>query len=323
MNIYVKTFLLSFLVFSLFFGGAFFAYSKYYIDADSLKSEENIANKINVDVSKLTYLERLDYESNRVNFLLFGTDGGRSDTIMFATYDLDTQRVDLISIPRDTYNHVEGFDSKAQRKINAVLGFKGDDGGVEALKATVSRILGVPIDYTLRVEYDGIKNIVDLVGGVEVEVPFRMKYDDYSAEPELHIDLQAGVQTLSGDQSIQFLRWRKNNGEGGQGDIPRTERQQYFVKQLVKQSLSLKLPTVIKEAFKYVETDMPLSKMLLMGTKLTGFSTANMNTYTLPGAPGSDGNGYYIHDPVLTEDLMIQIMESGVYNNQETTTEGQ
>lgn len=299
----------AFIIFSLFISSVIFAFDKYYYTDTSVEQEIEVTVDVEDphEVTVKTEFEILKENSTRLNVLLFGTDGARSDTIMMASYDYENQIVDLISIPRDTYHYVPGHELQGQNKINAVYGFPGEEGGSLGLKASISELLDIPIDYYVKINYNGVKAVVDVLGGIEVDVPFDMKYDDEVAEPELHIDIKAGVQTLNGDKAMEYLRWRKNNGEAGTGDLPRIERQQEFLKLALKKSLSYKLPTVANTVFEYVKTDMPLDKILYYSTKAIGFEMENLNRYKIPGDVSTDGHGFYIHDPQETEELMIQI----------------
>ncbi len=304
-----RIFIGAFIIFSLFIGSAIFAFDKYYYVDSSVEQEIVLdIDKEKIDEKDVkTELERLIEHSNRVNVLLFGTDGARADTIMVASYDFEKQIVDLISIPRDTYNPVPGHDLQGQNKINAVYGFPGQDGGSLGLKATMEEVLGIPVEYYVKVNYNGVKAVVDVLGGIEVDVPFDMKYDDEVADPPLNIDIKAGTQVLSGEKAMEYLRWRKNNGESGEGDLPRIERQQNFLTLIAKKSLSYKLPTVANTVFEYVKTNMSIDKVLFYSTKAIGFEIENLNRYRIPGTVSSDGHGFYIHDPDKTEQMMIEM----------------
>ena len=107
----------------------------------------------------------------------------------------------------------------------------------------------------------GVENIIDSIGGVEVMVPFNMKYEDPTANPPLNIDIKEGKQVLDGEKSLEFLRYRKgnNNKEGYiDGDLGRIKAQQQFLKSFVDKALSYRLPVVIKKGFDYVKTDIKL-----------------------------------------------------------------
>lgn len=263
-----------------------------------------------------TELDLAIANSKRLNVLLMGTDGGRADTIMLFSFDLDGKLLDIISVPRDTYNDVPGFDASGQKKINSVLGYKDENGGPEGVTVQVSKLLRVPIHYYISVDYEAVKDVVDTLGGVEVEVPFNMNYDDAAAKPPLHIHLDKGLQVLDGDKAIQFIRWRKNNGSEGKGDLNRIDRQQDFIKAAIKKSMSFKLPSVVKTALQYVDTNMPMDQALYYATEAMGLDTTKIVSAQIPGDVKNMGLSYYIHDPALTEVMMLEM-----YNRKFTVLE--
>ena len=310
MKLHLKIFLISFVCFSLILSAGMFAFSK--ANPDESVKESDVKDVVvlkdeleKVEEDKRTELEKAVDESERINVLVYGIDGGRADTIMFVSYDPQNKLIDVISVPRDTYHYVPGHESADQKKINAVYGFKSG-GGSEGLKSEVSSLLNVPISYYVKVKYEGVKDIVNVLGGVEITVPFNMTYDDPYANPPLHINLKKGKQVLDGDKSIQYLRWRKNNGENGDGDIGRIARQQKFLNAAAKKAFSFKLPSVIKTAFNYVYTDMNIDEMILYGTTAVGMDMNELKTYRLPSATNDFGK-YYIHDPLQTEDMLLEI----------------
>lgn len=310
MKLHFKIFLISFVCFSLILSAGMFAFSK--ANPDNSVKEADIKDVVvlkdeleKVEEDKRTDLEKAIDESERINVLVYGIDGGRADTIMFVSYDPQNKLIDVLSVPRDTYHYVAGHELAGQKKINAVYGFKSG-GGSEGLKKEVSSLLNVPISYYVKVRYEGVEDIINVLGGVEVTVPFDMTYDDPYADPPLHINLKKGKQVLDGDKSIQFLRWRKNNGENGDGDIGRIARQQQFLNAAAKKAFSFKLPSVIKTAFNYVYTDMNIDEMILYGTTAVGMDLNELKTYRLPSAT-EDYGSFYIHDPLKTEEMMLEI----------------
>lgn len=317
MKFYLKVFAMAFLCFVLMLGSGFYAFTKYYDPTPRRVEIEPEVPTIEIpdipeqptDEPEEPVIVKSDLElavesSTRVNVLVFGHDGGRADTIMFVSYDYEKQYADIMSIPRDTYHAVAGFDAPGQDKINAIYGFK-EGGGSAGMRSYISNFLDVPIDYYIKVNYNGLAAIVDVVGGVTVNVPFDMKYDDEWADPPLHIDIPAGTQTLNGQKAMEYLRWRKNNGEEGTGDIGRIERQQEFVVLLAKRAMSLKFVKVVNTAFNYVKTDMPAQDIAYYASNAVGFDFNNLKKYQLPGHVGN--KGYYIHDPEATEELLTEI----------------
>jgi len=321
MNIYVKIFLIAVLCFALMFGSGMYAFDKYYVDNSEDLTEEKIIG-LTIDdetnqypdsdgpeeevVEKKSELDLLIESSDRLNILVFGTDGGRADTIFLVSYDPNEDLADIVSIPRDTYHKVEGYNYQGQNKINAVYGFR-DIGGSKGMKYFLSEFLEVPIDYYVRVNYSGVAAIVDVIGGVETNVPFDMNYDDPWSDPPLHIHIDKGIQTLNGKKAVEYLRWRKNNGEEGTGDLNRIARQQDFLKRAISKAIGLKLPQVIKTSLNYVRTDMPASDMLNTAAQASNFKMSNLETYRIPGRASTDGRGLYIHDPEAMEKMFEEI----------------
>ncbi|MFO7886985.1 MAG: LCP family protein [Eubacteriales bacterium] len=249
--------------------------------------------------------------NERINVLVMGVESTRADTIIFLSIDTGSNNVNAVSIPRDTYYPTEGKDGIGQNKINAVYGFT-DIGGPEGLVRAVSNLLDTKIDYYVLVDYEGVEAVVDLIGGVEVDVPFRMKYDDPYANPPLHIDFETGVQLINGPEALEYLRFRKSNdGSVGGGDVSRIKRQQDFLKNAAKSSLGPKLPFVIARGLSYVDTDMPLYKGGLIGVSMIGTNSEKINFHTLPmdySGYGNDGLSYFFYDEEETSNLINNIL---------------
>ncbi len=243
-------------------------------------------------------------DSDRVNVLLFGTDGFRADTLIFISYSKTEDDVVMLTVPRDTKHEVEGMIYEGQDKINAVFCFPDGKGGEDNQRKAIEEILGVPIHYYVKVNYYGLIAIVDTIGGIEVNVPFKMNYDDSYAKPELHIHFEPGVQTLSGQKSMEFIRWRKNNDGTGDSDIARTKRQQEFIIKVVKKSFGLNITKVIGICYDYVKTDLTLEDVLYFGSELITFDFNTIRKYSLPGEADYR---YFYQDVEKTEELMKEI----------------
>jgi LCP family protein required for cell wall assembly len=228
--------------------------------------------------------------SKRFNVLIVGLEDSRTDTIMVASYDIENKAADLISIPRDTYYPRDMYDSPELKKINSVYAQEG----IEGLVPAVQKILGIPLDKYVIIDYEAVVACVDLLGGVEVNVPFHMVYSDPYDDPPLNIDIPEGNQVLNGDQSLKFLRYRK--GYDNQ-DLGRITAQQQFIKSAIKKAMGLKLPVLIQEAYSYIETNVKVTDILFMATDIVGFSTDNISLTTMPGAETPlEGLSFYIPD---------------------------
>jgi len=249
-------------------------------------------------------------KDQRINVLVLGLEHERSDTIMIASYDVKNKTADVISIPRDTYIDRDGFVNSGNNKINSVYTVKG----IEGLSEIILNITGLKIDKYVTIDYDGVRAAVDAVGGVEVDVPFHMRYTDPYSDPPLDIDIAPGIQTIKGDRAMEFLRFRKTNYSGysgyAEGDLGRIEAQQGFVKAAIKKALTFRLPIVVKEVYPYVKTDFSLAEATSLAMGSIGLSAENISFHTIPGTTQTKNNlSFYILDRQATKDLIYSILE--------------
>lgn len=138
----------------------------------------------------------------------------RTDTIQLIRIDFKHKAVGMMQIPRDTVVSVPGY---AKMKINGLH----VAGGVDATEAGVTKLTGIRPDRVVVLNFAAIKKMIDEVGGVEINVPKRMKYRDKRGD--LDIDLRPGPQLLDGKTAIGYLRWRHDS------DFKRGGRQQEFM----------------------------------------------------------------------------------------------
>lgn len=280
MKRFIKIFFISIICFSI----AIVLGSYSYLKKDDMGIEKQIGGSLVVtkakEIESYDNLKEARERSNRKNILILGMEDVRTDTIILASFCPDGKKVDLINIPRDTYIHRKGYNDPTQRKINSIY----QDHGVKGVKKTISYILeDIPIHHYIILNYKGVENIVDKLGGVEVEVPFHMKYEDPTAKPPVKIDIEAGKQILDGKKSLEFLRYRKGNNNGyADGDLGRIRAQQEFIKSFIDKS-SENMLTVITNGFSHVKTDISLIDSIAYGRKAMGMTKEDFNLYTLPG----------------------------------------
>lgn len=249
-------------------------------------------------------------KDQRINILVLGLEHKRSDTIMVVSYDSKNKTADVISIPRDTYIERDGFVNSGNNKINSVYTVKG----IEGLSEIILNITGLKIDKYVTIDYDGVRAAVNAIGGVEVDVPFHMRYTDPYSDPPLDINIEPGVQLIKGDRAMEFLRFRKTNYSGysgyADGDLGRIQAQQGFVKAAIKKALTFRLPIVVKEVYPYVDTDFSLTEATSMAMGSIGLSSENIRFHTIPGTPQTKNNlSFYILDMQATKDLIYSILE--------------
>nr|WP_312579685.1 LCP family protein [Sedimentibacter sp.] len=313
MNQFFKVFLVSLLIFSMVVFTGIFTYVKFFNPEGIAMEDPNIGtdieNKDNITEFD-TPLEKAMKKSKRVNVLLLGLEGYRSDTLMIASYDRIHKKVDIISIPRDTYYPRDGYDKYSEfMKINSVYGT--DENRQQAVMDAVEDLTGIPIDKYVSIDYEGVRAAVDAVGGVEFNVPFHMKYTDPYDTPPLYINIQPGNQIIYGDKAMEFLRFRKGDpGYPGypEGDVGRIQTQQEFIKAAIGKALSLKLPNVISSVYPYVKTNFTLTELLGLGGDAIGFSKENINTLIMPGTAKYMGPlSFYIPDGLEIRKLLYNL----------------
>jgi len=204
-----------------------------------------------------------------------------------------------LSIPRDTRVNIPGVGVE---KINAAMAFGGPDLAVK----TVKNLLGIPIHKYVVVNYKGFKEIVDALGGVEINIKEPMKYNDNAGN--LHINLQPGLQVLDGDKAEQFVRYRHYPG----GDIDRVKAQQEFIeavgKTILKPSTLLKLPKIINTVQENVETDIEPLEIASLANFARQVGTGNIQTFMLPGeGKYISGVSYFIPSQSQMNDMVDRI----------------
>lgn len=239
-----------------------------------------------------------------VNILAMGFDKGgyRTDTMMVINYNPKTSNVNLISIPRDTLVGIKG----KQMKLNAAFGM----GKFDLTLNTIRKLTGLPIHYYIAVDTEGFRNIIDILGGVQFDVPKDMKYSDPTQN--LNIDLKKGPQLLNGDKAEQLVRYRKY----AMGDLERENVQKDFVKALIAQKINLanisdpsKMKAVYNNLSTHVKTNVGFNDIMKYFVSALNIKSENFKTFTLPGVPKMiNGVSYYVYNKQETVDLFKQIL---------------
>ena len=231
------------------------------------------------------------HQTGVYNILICGTDddGYRTDTIIVAHLNETTHDVALMSVPRDT---VVLNGSGGIMKINSVYAGGGAD-GMARLSKRLGAMLGFELDGYVLVNLKAFRETVELVGGVEFDVPQDMNYED--ASQDLYIHLKKGPQHLDGEKAMELVRFRK--GYATQ-DIQRTQVQQQFLKELAKQCLSVSSLTKIGEFAdifaEYVTTSLTTGNMVWFGKELLACDFDTMQCCTAEGEGAMiNGAAYY------------------------------
>ncbi|MBD2104201.1 LCP family protein [Leptolyngbya sp. FACHB-261] len=243
---------------------------------------------------------------------------GRSDTMLLLRFDpagsLDPANPDasakgvpvlnLLSIPRDTRVDIPGVGISKINSANAA-------GGPTLAAQTVSETLnGVQIDRYLRLDTSALVDLVDLLGGVRVYVPKRMRYVDQTQK--LNIDLQPGWQTLNGTQAMHFARFRQDD----YGDIGRVQRQQVLLKalsaKLTDPTTLARIPQVLSLMPKYLDTNLSAQELLSLAYFGIALKSEQINMVMLPGefgSPATYGASYWLLDEAARDRVVKQFFE--------------
>ncbi len=254
---------------------------------------------------KTSVSEKSQKEEEILDFLVVcvDDDGYRTDLILLCRYNPEDNSGVILQIPRDTF--VE--NNRRDKKINSAYGTKGKAG---TLIREVEAVVGVAPRRYLIITFSAFKELVDEVGGVEVDVPIRMKYTD--PVQNLNIDLYPGVQVLDGEKALMFMRFRKNDDGSGyvDGDIGRLKAHKVFyeaaLSKLKNTKNILKAPKILRILKRYAQTDFTPGDLLGYLGEIPSLDTKNIKILSLPGAGRYAKNGisYFFHNEVETKKLV-------------------
>ncbi|TQS75942.1 LytR family transcriptional regulator [Ornithinibacillus gellani] len=248
--------------------------------------------------------EAVSIRKDPVSILIMGVedyssdgDHGRTDTLMLATFSPNDERLKLLSIPRDTLVDIVGRDQKS--KINHAYAFGGKKMTIE----TVEQLLDIPIDYYATVNFDAFKNIVDILGGITVDVPFSFEQnsDDRKAEK---LQFTEGQMDLDGRHALAFARMRMSDPRG---DIGRNERQQTVIKAIIEKAVSpssiTKIDDIVEVIGDNVETNMRIREGLAFYKTYSDFKTSQIDQITFQTMPERiNGISYQVADEASLEE---------------------
>jgi LCP family protein required for cell wall assembly len=224
------------------------------------------------------------FGTSKLNLLVLGyqDDEATTDTVILAHLDVDRRTATLVSIPRDTWVPIpkHGHD-----KINAAYAY----GGASMSARVVSALLGgAPVDAIVALQPEGAAQIVDAMGGLNVDVNESMDYDDNNGE--LHVHLKKGEQYLNGAQVAGYLRFRHD----ASSDFGRMKRQQQVLKLMLAQISEpqnwAKLPRIMKFVRKDMHSTLSDRQLLALLEVYRDVPDDNVRTFTLPSKVGWVGD---------------------------------
>jgi LCP family protein required for cell wall assembly len=235
-----------------------------------------------------------------MNILVAGldsTDGTeRADSLAIVLVDIDTKKIKVMSIPRDSRVFIP---KRGWEKINHAFSY----GKIGLLKEVTVNLLGLPIDFYLVLNFKTFPAIVDLLGGVTIDVEKRLVYNDYSGK--LHIDIPKGIQTLDGKNALHYVRFRHDS----LSDLGRITRQQKFVKEAIRKLqnplILPKIPELVSEAIKMLNTDISPVQAIQLASYLRDIKEGDLKFFTLPGKAANIGALSYWLPDIPTASMML------------------
>jgi len=225
----------------------------------------------------------------KINFLIVGTNENLTDSIIYGRYNTETNRLYLMSIPRDTYTVNKDCNG---HKINSI--YRGKN--LDSFLGEIEQLLLVTIDYYAIYDNSFIKEVVNSVGGVEIYVPQKMSCG--IGEPQVVIELEEGTQVLDGDKAEVFLRFREGYANA---DLGRVEAQRNFIKAFIgtitsKKNIT-KIPSVIKIALENTKTNATTRELMKYIDEIKEINIDEIESITMPNTPKYiNGLSYVIAD---------------------------
>ncbi len=229
-------------------------------------------------------------------------DGYRTDLILLCQINRADKRIQILQIPRDTRVN----NKRNDKKINSAY-----YSGFDVMSREIAQVTGITPEHYVMVGFDGFQEIVDAVGGVTLEIPFAMKYEDPAQD--LYIDLPAGKQKLNGEKAEMYMRYRKGNDGNGyaEGDVGRLSAQKELYNAVGDKLLSplglLHLPAVYAAVKKNTETDFTGGEIFGIMRDVMRIGKDRVTIDTLPGSGKYVGGvSYFVYDAKATEKLVAE-----------------
>ncbi|RUS42221.1 LCP family protein [Cohnella sp. AR92] len=237
--------------------------------------------------------------------LLLGVDQrkqekGRSDTMIYTVVRPKEKKLFMVSIPRDSYAKIMGTSRKKEYYDKITHAYA--HGGAYSSVTTVEELLANRVDYYAAINFKGVEETVDSLGGLRLPIAKDLVNDDADHEKFL---IKGGQKLYDGKDSLNYVRYREDAG----GDINRTHRQVEFIHAAISRMIELnnltKIPDIMNSLGDTLKTDMPPSE--IMDNAKTFFEHGDnfIDSYTLPGTGGKRDDGIYYYN--LDEDALNKV----------------
>jgi len=282
-------------------------------------------------------------ERDRINVLLLGMGGKNheggylTDTIMLASLEPSTRKISLLSIPRDLTIPMEGMGWRKINNINAYAEFKNINSGGLATSQALSDVLNIPIDYFVRLDFNGFINIIDELGGIKVEVENNLEDFSYpvmgmeTAEPYEsrfeHLYIAKGLQKMDGELALKYARSRHAAGIEG-SDFARARRQQKILEATTNKLLSKNIlfkprliSNIIDEFKEHINTNLKIWEIVKLWSIFKDVEKENIINKVLDNGPGGllvnmqGEDGAYLLFPRSGDFAEIQYLVNNIFSD--------
>ena len=227
----------------------------------------------------------------------YSLEDGRSDSCILVRIDPVNFIVTMISIPRDT----KISDDNGTRKFNSCYA----EGGIKATIKQVKKMMGVDISHYAEISFNGLEDMVDAVGGVEVDVPEAIN------DPNSGVRVPAGLQTLNGEEALSFSRSRRF----GDGDFTRTADQRVLIEALIHKAYNMgvgEVPNLLRAAKNFVKTDLRLGDMIGLAMQfLNAEQPLTLYSAMVPSYTSGEGGVSYVITDKDALKRMMKMCENG------------
>ncbi|WP_066175634.1 LCP family protein [Bacillus marinisedimentorum] len=221
---------------------------------------------------------------------------GRTDTIVVVTFNPSEKTIKLLSIPRDTLVNISSY---GEDKINHAHAFGGQDLTI----STIEDFLDIPIDYYASVNFKGFTSIIDVLGGVNVNVPFDFWEKRYGTTEKIYFT--EGAMHLNGEEALAYARMRKRDPRG---DFGRSERQREIITSVIQKatvpSSLFKIENIREVIAKNLKTNFKVSEGIALAKSYPDFDTSQIEEIKLNGHDNYIDNVYYF---VANEDSIDKV----------------
>lgn len=225
---------------------------------------------------------------------------GRSDVLLVATVNPKKETISMVSIPRDSYVYIPELDY--YDKINHAYA----NGGIRYTIETVEELLDIPLDYYVTTNFQGFEDIVDSLGGIDIDVPFT--FTTQLSGSLKHFTFEEGNMSVNGNQALAYVRMRKQDPRG---DLGRNERQQDVIKEILSETTKVssipKFDNILQDVKGAVRTNIPSTQYLEFLKIYREFGNVEINQLTLQGYDNTQEGVYYYG---LEEDSLAEIQKT-------------